>query len=299
MFADVPDARRARRAAGRDLRSPAPARARFTPPREAAFDFRLSDQDGRPTSLADARGKVVAMTFIYSSCRDLCPAEGNEIGDALTRMSAAQASRPTSCRVDPVSDTPARAKEWLKRRGLPAGRGRTTWSARGRSCGRYGRHYGIVAAGRLARGGRGGAAGLGAFLEGEPVPAWGAEVPVRVAAATAGERAAAGGLSGHARPAVPRAGSPRRGLGLRALRLRAADRQARRAARGDPVRAAQPGFAGARHAGAPGRALSARRRRAPAEVARVLRSGRRRHRSDCDRVAPGAGGSPVHFLPGP
>ena len=53
------------------------------PPRELAFDFALRDQDGRPARLADARGKVIAMTFIYTCCRDLCPAEGNDISTAI------------------------------------------------------------------------------------------------------------------------------------------------------------------------------------------------------------------------
>ena len=74
---------------------PAPAAARFVPPRAAAYDFSLRNQDGKRTSLADARGKVVALTFIYATCRDLCPAEGSDIATAM-RRSAATASRPTS-----------------------------------------------------------------------------------------------------------------------------------------------------------------------------------------------------------
>jgi protein SCO1/2 len=101
--------------------SPEPARARFTPPREAAFDFRLADQNGRPTSLADARGKVVAMTFIYTSCRDLCPAEGNEIAAALERVKSKHVEAYVIS-VDPVSDTRVRVREWLTRRSLPADR---------------------------------------------------------------------------------------------------------------------------------------------------------------------------------
>jgi cytochrome oxidase Cu insertion factor (SCO1/SenC/PrrC family) len=103
------------------VRRPEAARARFTPPRQVAFDFRLNDQNGRPTSLADARGKVVAMTFIYSSCRDLCPAEGNEIAAALKRFDSSGVEVYVVS-VDPISDTPARVKEWLERRDLPADR---------------------------------------------------------------------------------------------------------------------------------------------------------------------------------
>ncbi len=98
---------------------PQPARARFEPPREPAFDFRLRDQDGRVTTLADARGKVVAMTFVYSSCRDLCPAEGNTIADALRRVGG-DGAEAYAISVDPIGDTPARVREWLQRRDLDA-----------------------------------------------------------------------------------------------------------------------------------------------------------------------------------
>ena len=41
--------------------SAAPARYRFVPPREAAFDFSLADQDGKPQSIKSARGNVLAI----------------------------------------------------------------------------------------------------------------------------------------------------------------------------------------------------------------------------------------------
>jgi protein SCO1 len=104
------------------VRSPEPARARFTPPRERPFDFRLRDQEGRLTSLAQARGKVVVMAFAYTSCRDVCPAEGNEIVQALTKVASKDVDAYVVS-VDPVGDTPARAREWLRRRGLPRGAG--------------------------------------------------------------------------------------------------------------------------------------------------------------------------------
>jgi protein SCO1/2 len=100
--------------------TPEPARPRFAPPREPAFDFRLRDQDGRPTTLASARGKVIAMTFVYSSCRDLCPAEGNVVADALHRVGG-DGAVANAISVDPISDTPARVREWLRRRGLEPG----------------------------------------------------------------------------------------------------------------------------------------------------------------------------------
>jgi len=39
----------------------------------AAADFTLTDQHGTAFHMADARGKVVLMTFIYTHCTDICP----------------------------------------------------------------------------------------------------------------------------------------------------------------------------------------------------------------------------------
>jgi cytochrome oxidase Cu insertion factor (SCO1/SenC/PrrC family) len=96
---------------------PEPAAARFIPPRVPAFDFSLTDQGGRRTSLADARGKVIALTFIYSTCRDLCPAEGNDIATAM-RMVGGGGVVAYIVSVDPVGDTPDRARAWIERRQL-------------------------------------------------------------------------------------------------------------------------------------------------------------------------------------
>jgi protein SCO1 len=94
-----------------ELQSESEARPRFIPPREEAREFRLRDQDGRVTTLADARGDVVVMTFIYTTCWDLCPAE------AATMMQAVQqvgdGVRAYAISVDPVGDTPQRVRDWL------------------------------------------------------------------------------------------------------------------------------------------------------------------------------------------
>ena len=94
-----------------ETRADPEARPRFIPPREQAFDFELRDQDGKVTSLADARGDVLVMTFIYTTCWDLCPAEAatvmqaaNEVGDGVTVYAVS---------VDPVGDTPKRVDDWL------------------------------------------------------------------------------------------------------------------------------------------------------------------------------------------
>jgi len=101
-----------------ETRSPAPAApARFTPPREEAFDFKLRNQDGRTTSIADAHGKVVVLTFMYTSCRDLCPAQAAEVVDAVERTGGERVV-VYAVSVDPVGDTPEHVHEWLEDHGL-------------------------------------------------------------------------------------------------------------------------------------------------------------------------------------
>ncbi len=38
-----------------------------------APEFTLTDQDGKPFSLRDLRGKVAVVTFIFTTCSDTCP----------------------------------------------------------------------------------------------------------------------------------------------------------------------------------------------------------------------------------
>jgi protein SCO1/2 len=99
---------------------PAPSPVRFVPPPGLARDFRLRDESGHMRSLADARGDVVAMLWVYSTCRDLCPAQGNIVADAVKRVG--RGVQVYAMSVDPVGDTPERVRAWLQRRGYgPAG----------------------------------------------------------------------------------------------------------------------------------------------------------------------------------
>lgn len=45
----------------------------------AAPDFRLSDENGRTTSLSDYRGQVVVLAFMDSRCREVCPRTSAEL----------------------------------------------------------------------------------------------------------------------------------------------------------------------------------------------------------------------------
>jgi protein SCO1/2 len=85
---------------------------RFVPPREQAFDFRLRDQNGRPTSIKSARGKVVVLTFLYTSCWDLCPAQAKDIVQAIDRIGD-KGVVVYGVSVDPVGDTRDHVDDWI------------------------------------------------------------------------------------------------------------------------------------------------------------------------------------------
>ena len=69
-----------------ELQKEAEARPSFIPPREEARDFRLHDEDGKWRTLEDARGDVVVLTFLYSGCWDLCPAQALKIVQAVSKV---------------------------------------------------------------------------------------------------------------------------------------------------------------------------------------------------------------------
>ena len=53
-----------------------------------APDFRLTDQRGRPISLAGLRGRPVIVTFIDPLCRDYCPIEARGLTDVVNAFPA-------------------------------------------------------------------------------------------------------------------------------------------------------------------------------------------------------------------
>jgi protein SCO1/2 len=81
------------------------------PPGAPAPAFRLRDQDGKPVSMADYRGRTVVMTFVYSTCRDVCPATVQSIRGALDQLGHDVPVLAVS--VDPRQDTRDRARRFL------------------------------------------------------------------------------------------------------------------------------------------------------------------------------------------
>src|SRR5512144_2263138 len=81
--------------------------ARFVLPVEPPVDFQLRDQNGRVTSPRDALGKVLVMTFLFTNCDDVCPAQAQIIGEAARK--AGKGVEVYAVSVDPAADTPVRA----------------------------------------------------------------------------------------------------------------------------------------------------------------------------------------------
>jgi cytochrome oxidase Cu insertion factor (SCO1/SenC/PrrC family) len=59
----------------------------WTPGSRPAPGFSLTDQHGRPISLASMRGAPLMVVFLDSKCRTLCPVVGHQLGAAERRLS--------------------------------------------------------------------------------------------------------------------------------------------------------------------------------------------------------------------
>jgi protein SCO1 len=84
------------------------------PPGAMAPDFALRDQDGERATMAEYRGRPVAVTFVYSTCEDTCPALVDQVRGALDDTGADVPLLAVS--VDPENDTPERARRFLNER---------------------------------------------------------------------------------------------------------------------------------------------------------------------------------------
>lgn len=79
--------------------------------------FTLTAQDGRRVSLAELRGKVVAVTFIYASCVDTCPLLTAKMVGLQAKLGGDFGPRVAfvSITVDPERDTPDALRRYADR----------------------------------------------------------------------------------------------------------------------------------------------------------------------------------------
>ena len=77
--------------------------------------FALTDQDGAVLALEDLKGKVVAVTFIYTSCHDVCPILTDKLADIRQSLDGAATDvHFVSITVDPAVDRPAVLKDYAR-----------------------------------------------------------------------------------------------------------------------------------------------------------------------------------------
>lgn len=112
-----------------------------------APEFTLTSQDGVPVALAEFRGKVVAVTFIYTHCTNTCPVLtpmmsfvqdrlGSDFGEKIVFISVT---------VDPERDTPQVLKDYAKAFGAKEG-GWFFLTGPSDTIGEVTRRYGVFAA---------------------------------------------------------------------------------------------------------------------------------------------------------
>jgi len=75
----------------------------------------LTDQNGRPRTLADFRDKVVVLFFGYTHCPDVCPTTLAELSQVMKRLGPdADRVQVLFVTVDPERDTPAVLSQYVK-----------------------------------------------------------------------------------------------------------------------------------------------------------------------------------------
>ena len=90
-------------------------------PGEEVPDVVLSNQNGQPVELKQFRGKVLLLTFVYTSCPfpDYCPRMSNNFAQVLQQVqkdsTAFAQARLLSISIDPEHDTPAVLRDYGER----------------------------------------------------------------------------------------------------------------------------------------------------------------------------------------
>jgi protein SCO1/2 len=99
------------------------ARPMVLEPGDEVPDFAMTTQDGQTVRLSELRGKVVALTFIYTRCPipDFCPALDAKFADLASRLATvparAERVRLLSISFDPDHDTPEVLRNHARMRG--------------------------------------------------------------------------------------------------------------------------------------------------------------------------------------
>ncbi|MBM3935228.1 MAG: SCO family protein [SAR202 cluster bacterium] len=88
-------------------------------PQFPAAAFELTDQHGDIVSMAGLKGNVVALTFLYTSCTDICPIVAGELKKVDGFLgNDAEGVEIVAVSVDPKGDTVSAAQAYTERWGM-------------------------------------------------------------------------------------------------------------------------------------------------------------------------------------
>jgi protein SCO1/2 len=78
----------------------------------------MQDQDGKPFTEAELKGRVAIVSFMFTSCPDVCPILTNKLSGLRTQLLPQREQvRFVSISVDPEKDTPPVLKEFARKHG--------------------------------------------------------------------------------------------------------------------------------------------------------------------------------------
>ncbi|MEZ5593493.1 MAG: SCO family protein [Gammaproteobacteria bacterium] len=82
---------------------------------ELGGDFTLTDHNGQPYHLQQDQGKIILLSFGYTSCPDVCPLTLAVVTATLRQLGERAAQvRPLFISVDPQRDTPPLLKSYVE-----------------------------------------------------------------------------------------------------------------------------------------------------------------------------------------
>jgi protein SCO1/2 len=85
------------------------------PDPQKAFDFTLTDQNGKPFRLDSLRGKLVLMVFGFTHCPNICPTTLADLASVYRKLppTAQRRLQVLFVSVDPERDTPRVLKDYV------------------------------------------------------------------------------------------------------------------------------------------------------------------------------------------
>jgi protein SCO1/2 len=81
----------------------------------AVPEFSFTETNGRRVTLADLKGKVWIVNFIYTNCPDTCPIQSAQMRQIQEDLQNDKDLRLVSITVDPMRDTPQVLSQYAKR----------------------------------------------------------------------------------------------------------------------------------------------------------------------------------------